>query len=76
MLRISALEEKVKRFTKKVAKLEGGEDDFEVGNCVRLKDKNDDRMLEVTRVTSKSLWLRHGDKKPFLKRKYKVEKIE
>ena len=73
---ISALEEKVKRLTKKVATLEGGEDDFEVVNCVRLKDKSDDRMLKVTRVTSKILWLRHGDKNPFLKPKYKVEKIE
>ena len=75
-LRISALEEKVKNLTKKVSKLEGGEDDFEVRNCVRLRDKNDDRMLEVTRVTSKSFWIGHGDKNPFLKREYKVKKIE
>ena len=64
-LRISALEEKVKMLAKKVAKLKGAEDDFEVGNCIRLKGKNDDRMLEVTRVTFKSLRLRHGDKNYF-----------
>ena len=33
-------------------------------------------MLEVTRVTSKSVWVKHGDNKAFLKRKDKVEKIE
>ena len=47
-----------------------------MGNCVSLKDQNDDRILEVTRVTSKSVWVRHGDNKAFLKRKDKVEKIE
>ena len=75
-LRIEALEETVKRLTTKVAELEGEEDGFKVGNCVRLKDQNDDRMLEVTQVTSKSVWVRHGDNKAFLKRKDKVEKIE
>ena len=75
-LRISALEEEIKKLSKKVAKLEKEEDDFERGNIVRLKDKNDNRILEVVRVTPKSLWLRHGDSKQFLKRKYKVKKIE
>ena len=75
-LRIAALEKTVKRLTIKVAELEGEEDDFKVGNCVSLKDQNDDRMLEVTRVTSKSVWVRHGDNKTFLKRKDKVEKVE
>ena len=75
-LRIAALEKTVKRLTIKVAELEGEEDDFKVGNCVQLKDQNDDRMLEVTRVTPKSVWVRHGDNKAFLKRKDKVEKIE
>ena len=60
----------------KIATLEEGEDDFEVRNCLRLKDKNDNKMLEVTGVTSKVLWLRHGDKNLFLKHKYKEGKIE
>ena len=75
-LRKAALEKTIKRLTIKVAELEGEEDDFKVGNCVQLKDQNDDRMLEVTRVTPKSVWVRHGDNKAFLKRKDKVEKIE
>ena len=74
-LRIAALEKTVKRLTIKIAELEG-EVDFKVGNCVSLKDQNDDRILEVTRVTSKCVWVRHGDNKAFLKRKDKVEKIE
>ena len=73
---IAELEKTVKKLTIKVAELEGEEDDFKVGNCVQLKDQNDDRMLEVTRVTSKSMLVRHGDNKAFLKRKDKVEKIE
>ena len=52
-LRIAALEKTVKRLTIKIAELEGEEDDFKVGNCVRLKDQNDVRILEVTRVTAK-----------------------
>ena len=56
----------------KVEKVE----DFTVGNCVRLKDTNDDRVLQVTRVTSKRIWVRHGDEKVFLTREYKVEKVE
>ena len=75
-LRIAALEKTVKRLTIKVAELEGEEDDFKVGNCVQPKDQNDDMMLEVTRVTPKSVWVRHGDNKAFLKRKDKVEKIK
>ena len=75
-LRIAELEKTVKKLTIKVVELEGEEDDFKVGNCVWLKDQNDDRMLEVTQVTSKSVWVRHGDNKAFLKRKDKVKKIE
>jgi len=75
-LRIAALEKTVKRLTIKVAELEGEDDDFKVGNYVQLKEQNDDRMLEVTRVTPKCVWVRHGDNKAFLKRKDKVEKIE
>ena len=45
----------------KVAKLEKVEEDtFELGNIVRLKDKNDTRILEVVGITHGSLWLRHG----------------
>ena len=75
-LRIAALEETVKRLTIKIAELEGEGDDFKVGNSVSLKDQNDDRILEVTRVTPKSVWVRHGHNKAFLKRKDKVKKIE
>ena len=75
-LRIAELEEIVKNLTIKVAELEVEEVDFKVGNYVRLRDRNDDRMLEVTRITSKCVWVRHGDNKAFLKRKDKVEKIE
>ena len=73
-LRISNLEEKVKILTKRISKLEDKEDNFAAGNCVKLKDVNDNRVLEVVHVTPKSVWLRHGNKKPFLKRKYNVEK--
>ena len=38
-LRISTLEEEIKKLSKKVAKLEKEEADFEYGNIVRLKDK-------------------------------------
>ena len=81
-LRISNLEEKVKTLTKRVSKLEDKEykedkeDDFAVGNCVKLKNGNDDRVLEVVYVTPKSVWLRHGNKKKFLKRKCNVEKVK
>ena len=75
-MRIHILEEKVKILTRKVCDLENEHDEFRVGNCVRLKDANDKRTLEVTRVTPKSLWVRHGDGKPFLKRKYNVEKVK
>ena len=73
---IHILEEKVEMLSKKVRELEKAQDEFEVGNCVRLKDANDKRALEVTRVTPASLWLRHGSGKPFLKRKYNVEKVK
>lgn len=75
-LRIAALEKTVKRLTIKVAELEGEDDDFKVGNCVQLKDQNDDRMLEVTRVIPRCVWVKHGDNKAFLMRKDKVENIE
>ena len=75
-LRIAALEKTVKNLTIKLAELEGEEDDFKVGNCVRLKDQNDVRILEVTRVTAKCVWVRQGNNNAFLKRKDKVEKIE
>ena len=74
-LHIGALEETVKRLTKQVAELEDEEDGFKVRNCVRLKDQNDDMMLEVTQITSKSVWVRQGDNKVFLKHKDKLEKI-
>ena len=48
---IHALEEKVKILTTKVDKLEKARDWFKVGNCIRLKDANDKRILEVMRVT-------------------------
>ena len=75
-MRIRILEEKVKVLSKKVRELEKAQDEFEVGNCVRLKDANDKRVLEVTCVTRASLWLRHGSGKPFIKRKYNVEKVK
>ena len=75
-MRIHNLEEKVKTLTKKVRELEKAHGEFEVGDCVRLKDANDKRSFEVTRVTPASLWLRHGSGKPFLKRKYNVEKVK
>ena len=77
-LRISNLEEKVKTLTKRISKLEekDKEDDFAVGNCVKLKNGNDDRVLEVVYVTPKSVWLRHGNKKKFLRRKCNVEKVK
>lgn len=75
-MRIHILEEKVNMLSKKVRELEIAQDEFEVGNCVRVKDANDKRILEVTRVTPVSLWLRHGSGKPFLKRKYNVDKVK
>ena len=81
-LRIRKLEEKVKTLTKRVSKLEDKEykedkeDDFVVGNCVKLKNGNDDRVLEVVYVAPESVWLRHVNKKKFLKRKYNVEKVK
>ena len=79
-LRISNLEVEVKTLTKRISKLEDKDkedkDDFAVGNCVKLKNGNDDRVLEVVYVTPKSVWLRHGNKKKFLKRKYNVEKVK
>ena len=76
-LRISNLEEKVKTLTKRISKLEekDKEDDFAVGNCVKVKNGNGN-VLKVVHVTPKSVWLRHGNKKKFLKRKYNVEKVK
>ena len=59
-LRISNLEDKVKTLTKRISKLEDKDkedkkDDFAVGNCVKLKNGNDDRVLEVVCVTPKSV---------------------
>ena len=68
--------EKHKINLRKVRELENVQDECEVGNCVRLKDANDKRALEVTCVTPASLWLRHGSGKPFLKRKYNAEKVK
>ena len=66
-LRISNLEVEVKTLTKRISKLEekDKEDDFAVGDCVKLKHGNDDRVLEVVYVTPKSVWLRHGNKRSF-----------
>ena len=76
MLRISSLEDEVKKLAKTVVKLEKVEEDnFELGNLVRLKDKNDTRILEVAEITAESLWLRYG-KTRCLKRQYNVEKID
>ena len=44
---MAALEKTVKKLAIKVVELEKKEDDFKAENCVRLKDQNDDRMLEV-----------------------------
>ena len=79
-LRISNLEEKVKILTKRISKLEDKDkedkdDYFAVGNCVKLKNGNGN-VLKVVHVTPKSVWLRHGNKKKFLKRKYNVEKVK
>ena len=78
-LRISNLEVEVKTLTKRISKLEDKDkedkDDFAVGNCVKLKNGNGN-VLKVLHVTPKSVWLRHGNKKKFLKRKYNVEKVK
>ena len=72
---ITKLDDDVKKLVKRVEALEKTKDCFQVGNVVRLTDTNDITVLEVTRVTAKSVWVRHGNNQPFLKRKTNVKKI-
>ena len=57
-MRISDLEEEIKRLNDKVELLTKIQRDFERGDCGRLSDDDTDRELKVTRVTTKCVWIK------------------
>ena len=73
---LTRLNEDIERLTKKLAVLEKKKDYFEVGDIVRVNNTNSTNMLVVTKISIKNVWLRHGNKKPFIKRKTNVTKVD
>ena len=77
-MRISALENEVKRLEVKIEVLEKIKCDFEIGDCVlQVRDDKLERELKVTKVTVKCVWDKgHDDEKAFLKRKSNIIKFK
>ena len=73
---LTRLNEDIERLAKKIAVLEKKKDYFEVGDIVRVNNTSSTTMLIVTNVSIKNVWVRHGDKKPFIKRKTNVTKVD
>ena len=73
---LTRLNEDIERLTKKLAVLEKKKDYFEVGDIVRVNNTSSTNMLVVTKISIKNVWLRHGNKKPFIKRKTNVTKVD
>ena len=73
---LTRLNEDIERLTKKLAVLEKKKDYFEVGDIVWVNNTSSTNMLVVTKISIKNVWLRHGNKKPFIKRKTNVTKVD
>ena len=73
---LTRLNEDIERLTKKLAVLENKKDYFEVGDIVRVNNTSSTATLVVTKVSIKNVWVRHGNKKPFIKRKMNITKVE
>ena len=76
-MRISALENEVKRLKDKIEALEKIKSDFEIGDCVQVRDDKLERELKVTKGTAKCVWVKGYDyQKAFLKRKSNIIKVK
>ena len=65
-MRISALENEVKRLKDKVKVLENIQSDFESRDCVQVRYDKLEKELKVTKVTIKCVWVKaHDDQKAF-----------
>ena len=72
---LTRLNEDIERLAKKLAVLEKKKDYFEVGDIVRVNNTSSTTLLTVTKVSIKNVWVRHGNKKPFIKRKMNITKV-
>ena len=73
---LTRLNEDIEWLTKKLAVLEKKKDYFEVGDIVRVKNTSSTAVLVVTKVSIKNVWVRHGHKKPFIKCKTNITKVD
>ena len=73
---LTRLNEDIERLTKKLAVLKKKKDYFEVGDIVRVNNTSSTTLLTVTKVSIKNVWVRHGNKKPFIKRKMNITKVD
>ena len=73
---LTRLNEDIEWLAKKLAVLLEKKDCFEVGDVVQVNNSSSTTVLVVTKVSIKNVWLRHGNKKPFIKRKTNVTKVD
>ena len=73
---LTRLNEDIERLTKKFAVLEKKKYYLEVGDIVRVNNTSSTTLLTVTKVSKKNVWVRHGNKKPFIKRKMNITKVD
>ena len=73
---LTRLNEDIERLAKKLAVLEKKKDYLEVGDIVRVNNTSSTTLLTVTKVSIKNVWVRHGNKKPFIKRKMNITKVD
>ena len=74
---LTRLNEDIERLAKRFAVfLEKKKNYFEVGDIVRVNNTSSTTLLTVTKVSIKNVWVRHGNKKPFIKRKTNITKVD